>query len=70
MIRELAAALVASIIFASSAVRGAEDRREQVLRDRAEISTNENWIYNNLNEGFDEAKRTGKPLLIVLRCIP
>ena len=28
------------------------------------------WIYNDVQRGFDEAKRTGKPLLVVLRCIP
>lgn len=28
------------------------------------------WIYDDLDAGFAEAKRTGKPLLVVLRCVP
>ena len=61
----------AALLFASTTfVLGAEDRREQVLRDRAEVGADAKWIYNDLDAGFDEAKRTGKPLLVVLRCIP
>jgi hypothetical protein len=25
------------------------------------------WLYNDLNEGFAEAKKSGKPLLVVFR---
>ena len=28
------------------------------------------WIYNDFERGFAEAKKTGKPLLVVLRCVP
>src|SRR5262249_39830635 len=28
------------------------------------------WIYNDLPKAFAEARRTGKPILVVLRCIP
>src|SRR5215217_6741425 len=28
------------------------------------------WIYNDVQRGFEEAKTTGKPLLVVLRCVP
>ena len=28
------------------------------------------WIYNDLKTGFAEAQRTGKPLLVVFRCVP
>src|SRR5581483_4583663 len=28
------------------------------------------WIYNDLPKGLAEAKATGKPLLVILRCIP
>lgn len=60
-----------ALLFASTTfVFGAEDRREQVLRDRAEVAADAKWIYNNLDAGFIEAKRNGKPLLVVLRCIP
>jgi serine protease Do len=48
----------------------AEDRREKVLKDRTELQSMPQWIYNDLAKGFAEAKRTGKPMLVVLRCIP
>jgi hypothetical protein len=28
------------------------------------------WIYNDVQKGFAEAKKSGKPLLVVLRCVP
>lgn len=28
------------------------------------------WIYDDAEAGFAEAKRTGKPLMVVLRCVP
>jgi hypothetical protein len=29
-----------------------------------------NWIYDDLEGGFLEAQKTGKPLLAFLRCVP
>ena len=54
----------------SVAVNAAEDRRERVLNDRKEVEAAGHWIYNDLPKGFAEAARTGKPLLIVVRCVP
>ena len=48
----------------------AEDRKERVLNDRKEVEASGHWIYNDLPKGFAEAARTGKPLLVVIRCIP
>jgi len=28
------------------------------------------WIYDDLPKGFAEAKRTGRPLMVVFRCVP
>ena len=28
------------------------------------------WIYGDLELGFEEAQRTGKPLLVTYRCVP
>jgi serine protease Do len=28
------------------------------------------WIYNDIDKGFAESKKTGKPLLVVFRCVP
>ena len=47
-----------------------QDRKAAVLDDRAKMQENTAWIYNDWQRGFEEAKKTGKPLLVVLRCIP
>jgi len=46
------------------------DRNTMVLNDRQRIVDDGYWIYNNLEKGFEEAKQSGKPLLVVFRCIP
>ena len=51
-------------------VNAAEDRRERVLKDRAEVGTDPHWIYNDLPKAISEAARTRKPMLVVFRCIP
>ena len=47
-----------------------ESRDAKVITDRKDVLSAGRWIYNDLAKGFAEAKRTGKPLLVVLRCIP
>ena len=39
-------------------------------QDRAAMEQDARWIYNDVERGFAEAGRTGKPLLVVLRCVP
>jgi len=53
-----------------ASITAAEDRKERVLNDRKEVETSGNWIYNDLPKGVAEAARTGKPLMVVIRCIP
>jgi hypothetical protein len=57
------------LILAATAAE-AQDRETKVRDDRAQLKDSEVWIYNDLAEGFKEAKRTGKPLFVTLRCIP
>ena len=65
-----------SIVFAGllflgvASLTAAEDRKERVLNDRKEVEASGNWIYNDLPKGLAEAARKGKPLLVVIRCIP
>jgi serine protease Do len=48
-----------------------KDREGAVRGDKAAtLEKDARWIYNDVQKGFAEAKRTGKPLLVVLRCIP
>ena len=47
-----------------------KDREGAVRKDRAALEYDARWIYNDFNAGFAKAKQTGKPLLVVLRCVP
>ena len=49
---------------------GAESRDSKVLNDRTDVLSGGRWIYNDFSKGIAEAQRTGKPLLVVLRCVP
>ena len=52
----------------SSAFAGKRD--DQVNGDKADLAKAGNWIYNDLEKGFAEARASGKPLFVVYRCIP
>jgi serine protease Do len=49
---------------------GAQTREEKVRNDRKKVEADGFWIYNDLAKGFAQAKQSGKPMLVVLRCIP
>lgn len=51
-------------------LNAAEDRDAKVRNDREEVVAAGLWTYNDLPKGIAEAKRTGKPMLVVFRCIP
>ncbi len=63
--------VLAGLLFLDVAtLTAADDRKERVLNDRKEVETSGDWIYNDLPKGIAEAARTGKPLMVVIRCIP
>src|SRR5262245_3251676 len=68
MTRSLLLLLVSLVVFVHSAT--AQTREEKVRADKARVEADGFWIYNDLASGFADAKATGKPLLVVLRCIP
>ncbi len=47
-----------------------QSREQKVRQDRKKVVAEGFWIYNDLEKGFAEAKQTGKPMVVVLRCIP
>ncbi len=47
-----------------------KDREGAVRGDKAAMENDARWLYNDVERGFAEAKKTGKPLLVVLRCVP
>lgn len=59
-------------VFISPAIDAQEKktREQQVREDRQRVEAEGFWIYNDLQRGYEEARKTGKPMLVVLRCIP
>lgn len=47
-----------------------KDREVAVRQDRATLEHDARWIYNDYERGFAEARRTSKPLMVVMRCVP
>ncbi len=62
--------LIVSGFLSTAFADAVKDREGAVRKDKAEMQDDARWIYNDWQKGFAEAKRTGKPLLIVLRCVP
>jgi len=48
----------------------AQEREIKVRNDQSRILKEGFWIYNNLPKGIEQAQATGKPVLVVFRCIP
>jgi hypothetical protein len=66
-------AVVGSLVGMATQISGQEKKktREMLVRDdRANVEEDGFWIYNDLPKATAEAKKSGKPLLIVFRCIP
>src|SRR5260370_8336834 len=62
--------LALSALLVSSPGATVKDREAAVRKDRATLANDSRWIYNDYQRGFQEAKQTHKPLLVVLRCVP
>jgi len=59
-----------ALFFSTTVDIAAQTRDEMVREDRKKIMEEGFWIYNDLPKAFAKAKQSGKPLLVVLRCIP
>lgn len=67
----LGSLFVVPLLLIAQAVPGDAQTREQKVRgDKTKFEASGFWIYNDLAKGFADAKSTGRPLLVVLRCIP
>src|SRR5262245_39720128 len=51
-------------------IASGQTREQKVRGDKAKVEADGFWIYNDLAKGYAEAKKTGMPLVVVLRCIP
>lgn len=47
-----------------------KDREGAVRGEKARMENDARWNWNDIDSGFRLAKATGKPLLVVLRCVP
>ena len=54
-------------LLGTTATAGEQSPLGQALKD---IEVAPHWIYDDLPKAIAEAKSTGKPLLVVLRCVP
>lgn len=48
----------------------AQTRQQKVLGDKLKFEANGLWFYNDIEKGFETARRQNQPVLVVLRCIP
>src|ERR1051325_5061867 len=62
--------LAAALLAATSFAQAVKDREAAVRGDRATMEKDARWIYNDFQKGLTQAKWSGKPLLVVLRCVP
>lgn len=62
--------VVLGVLFLAGSLAAQNPREEKVRNDKKRVEAGGYWIYNNLAKGFAEAKKTGKPMIVVLRCIP
>ena len=58
------------LLLLAPATTHAQDRATKVRTDREQLAQSDIWTYNDLDRGIADAKKTNKPLLVVLRCIP
>jgi serine protease Do len=61
----LAVLLIPSLAFAQK-----PSREQKVLDDRKKVEAEGFWIYNDLAKAKAEAAKSGKPIVVVLRCLP
>ncbi len=66
------AALATAILGVATAVAFApqdpsKERLKASLRDTNLVGP---WVYDDMDEGFAQARKSGKPLLVVIRCVP
>ncbi len=62
----LLAAWITPIVLAETV----KDREGAVRADKARMEADKRWAYNDIESGFKQARLTGRPLLVVMRCVP
>lgn len=68
MIRVFVAVLL--MLSAPAFAEEKKTREQKVREDKAKVEAEGFWLYNDLPKAVAQAKETGKPILVVLRCLP
>lgn len=68
MLRIVGLSLLGSVVMLAGA--SAQTREQKVRADKVKVEAAGFWIYNDLPKAFAEAKESGKPIVVALRCIP
>ena len=66
----LALSLTVLLLASAATAETVKDREGAVRGDKAAMEKDARWIYNDVARGFELAKWKGRPLLVVLRCVP
>ena len=66
----MASRIVLLLALSLSATTFAAADKEAVRKAVGDIELTGNWIYDDIEAGYREAGKSGKPLLVVLRCVP
>ncbi len=62
---------VAMLVVALAHPASAQNKRDEKVRnDRLSLLDDKSWYYDDLESGIKAARESGKPLMVVLRCIP
>ena len=67
---KIPAFLATLAILSFSPALPAAERDDQVRGDIDSLKGDAFWTYNDLDAGIAKARESGKPLFVVLRCIP
>ncbi|WP_395090230.1 Trx7/PDZ domain-containing (seleno)protein [Armatimonas sp.] len=71
MIRQvLATVLLGGLLTGAVLPQQKPTREDQVRNDKKKLEAEGYWLYNDLPRAFTDAKASGKPIVVVLRCIP
>lgn len=69
--RFLSLSLILAFVTPRAFADTVKDREGAVRNDKtAVLEKDGRWLYNDIETGFAAAKKAGKPLLVVLRCVP
>jgi hypothetical protein len=60
---------IVALVFAASTLASALAQRRGPAREDGRQASQQHWL-SSLDEGMAEARKTGKPLMVVIRCVP